>query len=258
MSWASHRQTQYLSGLLIFIGLVVFIIAWPSISRKPTCSDGKQNGTETGIDCGGSCQRICNADASEPIVLWQRAFPVTGSDYNLVALVENRNKQAAVAQASYEFRIYNSSNILIGRRLGTTFIPPDQQFAIFEPRFDSGASDIKSVTFDFTSPFIWLKKNPTFQTLPVTIDNVLMGSDKSNPSITARINNNSIYDLPAFNVVTILYDADHNAINASETHKDGLASNASSSLIFTWPQPFSDNPVTKDMIIMLNPFTTSF
>jgi len=28
--------------------------------RKPTCSDGKKNGNETGIDCGGSCPRCAD------------------------------------------------------------------------------------------------------------------------------------------------------------------------------------------------------
>jgi hypothetical protein len=29
----------------------------------PTCSDVKQNGSETGIDCGGSCTQVCRVQA---------------------------------------------------------------------------------------------------------------------------------------------------------------------------------------------------
>jgi hypothetical protein len=108
MSWASRRQFQYIGGLVAFLAIIALIIAWPTITRKPTCTDGKQNGGENGVDCGGSCQKICNADVSEPIVLWSRAFPVTGNIYNLVSFVENRNKEAAVMQVSYEFRIYST------------------------------------------------------------------------------------------------------------------------------------------------------
>jgi hypothetical protein len=258
MSWASRRQFQYISGLLIFLGLIGLIIAWPYITKAPTCTDGKQNGGERGVDCGGSCQRICNADASEPVILWYRAFPVTGSVYNLVAFVENRNKEAAIAQVSYEFRIYDTNNILIGRRQGKTFIPANQQFAIFESRFDSGASDIKSVNFDFTSPFVWLKKKPVIQTLPIRVDEIIMSEDKSSPSLTARINNDSIYDLPSFDVVALLYDIKHNVINASKTHKEGLDTNQNSLLLFTWPNPLTDDPATKDILVQVNPFTTPF
>ena len=31
----------------------------------PTCTDGIQNGTETGVDCGGSCSACSNP---EPII----------------------------------------------------------------------------------------------------------------------------------------------------------------------------------------------
>jgi hypothetical protein len=258
MSWASRRQFQYIGGLVAFLAIIALIIAWPTITRKPTCTDGKQNGGENGVDCGGSCQKICNADVSEPIVLWSRAFPVTGNIYNLVSFVENRNKEAAVMQVSYEFRIYSTDNILIGRRQGKTFIPPNQQFAIFESRFDAGTSQIRSVRLDFTSPFVWLKKKPTIQTLPVTIDNIILTTERGNTSLTARVNNDSIYDLPAFDVMTILYDINHNAINASRTHKDGLTSNDNSLLLFTWPQPLNDEVASKDVFLLINPFTTPF
>lgn len=251
---------QYLSGLFGVIAIIVLIIIWPIITRKPTCFDGKRNGDERGVDCGGICQKICTADTTEPVILWYRAFPVTGNVYNLVAFVENRNKEAAVMQVNYEFKIYDTRNILIGRREGKTFIPANQQFAVFEPRFDAGASEVRSVSFDFTSPFVWYKKPPTIQTLPIQIDNIIFdeGSKDTTPTLTARARNDSIYDLPEFDVIAILYDQNHNAINASKTHKDGLPSNEFSPLLFTWPQTLSSTPATKDLILMVNPFTTPF
>ncbi len=257
MSWAARRQAQYLLGLFGFIALVAFIIVYPMLTKPATCSDGKRNGGESGIDCGGSCQRICNSDVSEPIILWKRAFPVSNSNYNLVAYIENHNKAAAVAVASYEFRIYDTNNLLIGRRQGTTFIPPNQQFAVFEPRFDAGKSEVRSILFEFTSPFIWVKMEPKLQTFPINVDNIVYGDDKTAPTMTARIKNESVYDLPAFDVMAILYDTEHNAINVSKTHKDGLESNTNAPLLFTWPLPFSTDPVTQDVLPQINPFTIS-
>lgn len=258
MSWASRRQSQYIAGLVGFFAIIALIILYPILTKPATCTDGKRNNGEAGVDCGGACQRICNADASEPIIIWKRAFPVSNSNYNLVALVENRNKDAAVAQASYEFRIYDANNLLIGRREGTTFIPANQQFAVFEPRFDAGLGEVKSVLFEFTSPFVWIKKPPTIQTLPIFIDNAIYGEDKTSPTLTARITNDSVYDLPEFDVITILYGEDRNAINASKTHKDGLATNKNTPILFTWPLPFTQEPVTQDILLQINPFTTPF
>lgn len=258
MTWAAKRQMQYILGILAVIGVFILIIIWPIITQKPTCSDGKKNGGEKGIDCGGICQRVCTEDVSEPVILWKRAFPVTGNIYNLVALIENRNKSVAINKISYEFRIYDTNNILIGRRTGTTFIPPNQQFAVLEPRFDSGQSKIKSVVFEFTPPFVWLKKEPTINNLPIKVENIILGDDKISPTLTAVVNNESVYELPEFDVVAILYDINGNAINVSKTHKDSLPSNQKTPVLFTWPNPLPTDVATKDILVQINPFSASF
>lgn len=258
MSWALQRQLKYFSGLVFFLALILFIIIAPVIFKKPTCTDTKQNGDESGVDCGGSCALMCKSDVTDPVVLWSRSFPVIGTNYNLVAYIENRNKNSAVAVASYEFRIYDANNKLIGRREGKTFIPPNQQFAIFESRFDAGQSEVKSVTFDFTGSLVWVKKAPTLQTLPIRVNNISFDNNKDTPTLSATVNNDSIYDLPEFDVVAILYDVDHNAINASRTRKDSLKNNNKLPIVFTWPEVLSAVPITEDILVQINPFSVSF
>ena len=258
MSWASRKQFKYLSIIFIFLVVIIFIIIFPIIFKKPTCSDGKQNGVETGIDCGGSCSLMCEEDISQPVIMWSRAFPVVGSNYNLVAFIENRNKTSGVVSASYEFRVYDSKNTLIGRRSGTTFIPPNQQFAVFESRFDAGESTIKSVSFEFSPNLPWIKKFSTLQTLPIKAKNILFDNNSDTPSLSAIINNDSVYNIPEFDIIAILYDINGNAINASKTHKSKLLSNSSMSVTFTWPEVLSAIPVTEDVLISINPFSISF
>lgn len=258
MSWASKKKFKYASGFILFVLIIAFAFTYKIIFKKPTCSDGKLNGTETGIDCGGSCSLMCKEDVVSPVILWSRAFPVVENNYNLVAMVENRNKNSGVVSASYEFRVYDTNNKLLGRKEGKTFIPPNQQFAVFESRFNAGESSIKSVAFEFTGPIIWIKKAPTLQNLPISINNIVFNDDKDNPNLSATIVNNSIYDLPEFDVVAILYDVDRNAINASKTHKSGLSSNNKTPVIFTWPELLSAFPATKDILISINPFSVSY
>jgi hypothetical protein len=258
MTWATKRQLQYIMMFVVFILIILFIFLYPVIFKKPTCTDGKQNGDETGIDCGGSCQLMCKEKTSDPLVLWSRAFKVSSNAYNLVAFIENQNKNSGIEDIPYEFRVYDVKNRMIGRSTGSTFIPPNKQFAIFEARFDPGLAQIKSVTFEFTGTFIWVKKEPTIDSLPIYVDNIVMGEDKKNPSLSARIRNESIYELPSFDVITILYDENNNAINASKTVKDGLASNDSMSVFFTWPEALTGSPVIKDVLVSINPFTAPF
>jgi hypothetical protein len=258
MTWAAKRQLQYIMMILGFIFIILFIFLYPIIFKKPTCFDGKQNGDETGIDCGGSCSLMCKQNTSDPFILWSRAFKVADNAYNLVALVENQNKNSAIENISYEFIVYDVNNRMIGRREGTTFIPPNKQFAVFESRFDPGLAQIKSVLFEFTEPFVWVKKEPTINSLPIYVDNVTLGEDTKNPSLSARVKNESIYDLPPFDVIAILYDAEHNAINVSKTITDGLSSNNNMPVSFTWPNTLTSVPVIKDVLVQINPFTVSF
>jgi hypothetical protein len=258
MSWASRRQFLYLTGFLLFVALTFLFIFWGTIFKKPTCMDGKQNGTELGVDCGGICQKMCRSQVSDPIVLWSRAFKVAGSSYNLLAYIENQNKDSAAYLAPYEFRVYDESGLVIDTRRGKVSIPPNQRFAIFEARIDAGNSTPRSVSFDFTEPLVWYKKMPKIQTEPVKIERILLSDNDGAPVLTASVVNDSIYNLPEFDVIAIVYDQNRNAIGVSSTHKYGLSSNQKTDVVFTWPEPFSDFAVFQDLIISVDPFTLPF
>ncbi len=56
MSWASRRRTTYLTGVILFFVVIIGgPVAYLILSVAPTCTDGTQNGGETGIDIGGPC-----------------------------------------------------------------------------------------------------------------------------------------------------------------------------------------------------------
>lgn len=257
MSWSGKRKLQYLGGVFGVFFIILFIFLYPIIFKKPTCTDGKMNGDEKGIDCGGVCSRMCKNTTVDPIIHWSRAFFVGENIYNFVAYIENQNQNSGIANINYEFRAYDSNNKLLGRRNGTTYIPPNKKFAIFESHFDAGESKVKSITFEFIPPYNWVKKDSTLNNLALYVDNVLIGKDVKNPSLSASVKNDSIYDAPYFEAIAILYDEQGNAINASKTYKDGLASGGSLPIFFTWPEEFRSVPVIKDILIQINPFNTS-
>ncbi len=258
MSWAGRRQFVYSFGFLIFVLGVLAMLFYPLIYKKPTCSDGKINGTESGVDCGGSCRLYCSAQVSAPVVLWSRIFPISGSKYNLIAYVENQNIDAAVPDINYEFRVYDTEGKLIGRREGHTFIPPNQRFGIFEAHFDVGKSTPKNTVFQFTSQPIWVKQPAITQALPIRVDRITYSEDNDTPLLQARIRNDSIFDAPSFDIIAILYNDSNNAIGVSKTRLDGLSKNQNLPITFTWPKSFAEEPVVKDIIPQINPFLVKF
>ncbi len=66
--WSRMRKRLVLIILIVAIVVLIGVPLYFLFYKAPTCSDGLMNGDETGVDCGGSCQRLCTAE-SLPIVI---------------------------------------------------------------------------------------------------------------------------------------------------------------------------------------------
>lgn len=255
MTWAFKRQFAYLSILIVFFLGLGFLFAYPYINSKPTCSDAKQNGAETGIDCGGSCARACNFEVDRLSVVWARSFRVTDGRYNAVAYVENQNINTAIYRIKYRFRFADKDNLYIGMREGETFVPPSGKFAIFEPAIGVGNSTPVYTTFEFTETPVWVKvSKQEIEKMKVVVSDIRLEDETTTPRMTADMKNGSLYNIPEVNVVALLYDKEGNAISVSRTFVDVLRGEQTVPLSFTWPEPFQTPVVLKEIIPMYNIF----
>lgn len=255
MTWALKRQIFYISIFVTFLFIFGFLIIYPYVNKTPTCADNKQNGTETGVDCGGLCARACLAEVDKISVLWARAFRVVPGRYNAVAYLENHNKNTAVNKISYRFRFANADNIYIGKREGSTYVPPSGKFAVFEPGIDIGNSIPVYATFEFTQIPEWIQVPlEKISQLQVLVSNITLVNEKTSPVLSATIKNNSFFIMPEMDIVAILYDANHNVVSTSRTYLDELIGGESREVNFTWPEPFSGQIVAQEIIPQYNIF----
>ena len=235
-----------------------FLLFYPQFNKAPTCTDGKQNGTETGIDCGGSCARACTSQVNQISILWSRAFRVVPGRYNAVAYLENHNSNTAIEKISYRFRFADKDNIYIGKRDGETFIPPQGRFAIFEPAIDVGNSIPVYTTFEFTETPNWIQvSQKKVDQLKVFVSNIKLQNESTEPKLSAVVTNNSLFKIPEISFVVILYDALGNAISASHTYLPVLAGNEIADINFTWREPFTKPVVVKEIIPMFDIFSVN-
>lgn len=256
MTWAFKRQTFYVVVLVLFFSVFAFLMISPSLNKAPTCLDGKQNGNETGVDCGGSCANACLSQVDQISVLWARAFRVIPGRYNAVAYIVNHNKNTAVQKINYKFRFADENNVYIGKREGATFIPPSGNFAVFEPGIDIGNSIPVYVTFEFTQVPYWLQvSQEKINQLKVPISNIQLTDETTSPRLSATIKNNSLFTIPDINVIAILYDKSGNAISASRTYLNQLAPLENADINFTWPEPLPSTVVAKEIIPMYDIFS---
>lgn len=242
MSWASRRRFAYIS---IFIVVALLIIGWVGFKffyEPPTCFDGKQNGDEAGIDCGGVCERVCSFEAIEVRVLWSRFFEVAPGVYNAVALLDNPNVGALARAVDYSLKLYDSAGVLVYERKGEIDIPPENRFAVFESNIVTGERIPRQSFFEFQEAPNWQRAEGN--RLQLKADNILLTNEEDTPRVTAQLKNKSLEPVEDIEAIAILFNESTNAIAASRTVIDFLPGDGETELIFTWPRPF-DTPVAQ-------------
>ncbi len=253
MTWALRHQLFYLGILALFISGIAFFVVYPSLSRAPTCMDGRMNGVETGVDCGGSCLLACRVETEEISVLWARSFEVVPGRYNAVAYLRNHNENKVAEGVAYRFRFADKNNLYLGDRRGTVFVPPNGNFAVFEGGINMETAEPVYTTLEFESVPIWLQvSNDKVDQLKVITPDIELINEATNPYLTATLRNNSLFEIPEVSAVAILYDIAGNAVNTSHTVISDLEGEEERIINFTWPEPFKAAIVRTEIIPMFN------
>lgn len=235
--WATKRRIEYGGVFILALALIFTGVFFAVFHRTPTCSDGKQNGDEAGIDCGGSCKLICTSDALTPVVLWSKIFNVSGDVYSAVAYVENPNINSKNAKAGYKFKILDANNKLIATKTGETSIPKNKKFAVFEVGIVLKDVKPKLAQFEFTSFGPWEKD--TQKEPEITIRHSALLSTTTAPRIDGTIQNDSLtQSVHSLELDVFITDSKGNAVAASRTFVDSLGVHTSQDFVFTWPKPF--------------------
>ncbi len=255
--WAQRRKRNILIGIGVILLLIFLIVFFTASRKKASCFDGIKNGTETGIDCGGSCTKVCEAEARNLVVWWERPFKVSKGVYNVVAYFENQNLDAGIKKLPYEFRLYDHNNILVAKpRRGLTWVEPNRRSAIFESGIKTGEKEAYTAFFKILAPYQWVKTDPSFSYNLFHIGSPELSEQDTSPKVSAQIKNESSYYFRDLPVVVILYNKRGNAIAASRTYIDDLAPGAEAEVHYSWPQAF-DEPVSRiEIIPRVNPFSS--
>jgi hypothetical protein len=246
MSWGTHRRNTVLFTLFLFIGLPTALISFWIFYDKPSCLDNKQNGSELGVDCGGTCELLCTNQVTEPVALWERYFRVSNGVYNILAYVENPNPAAYVHDAHYIFKLYNEDNTLIAEKKGVTSIAPKSVRPVIENNISTFEQVPTRITFEFEGELTYEQTEPKDSI--VLIKDEYIENEKTSPRIKAKIQNLSLKTIQDINVVVLTYDVFDNVLGTSETFVERLNPEEIRDIVFTWPQPFADDVTRIELI----------
>jgi hypothetical protein len=231
--WRFRRRVLYVGSFALLAVLVGAWFVWKIFfSTPPSCFDGKQNGGETGLDCGGPCALLCANQVNQPVVLWALAFPTGPSTYTAAAYIQNNNNGAGARQVHYSFQLFDADNSLVVEHDGVMDLPPLQTIPIIVPNINVGNRTVAHTLFAFSETPVW-EKIPA-QSLPsLSVSNQNLSADATR--LSATVTNNAITDASAFTAVAVLFDTSGTAQAASESTLSGLAHLSSTNVTFTWP-----------------------
>ena len=251
--WAFWRRVQYGTGYLTFLGLIFTGVYFLYFYTPATCFDLDQNGEEIGIDCGGVCTRICAFTVAPPKVLWSKSFLIQPGQYNAVAYIENKNVVAGTPAISYIFRLYDGAG-LITERTGTTVLPPNSTYPVFEGRINTEGRVPTETTLELKPADMWLPSIYGREQFRTT-DLKLVEAD-TRPKLNVKIENTDLKEALGVEVVATIFDQSGIPLTASQTFIDLFAGRSQKDITFTWPQSIAKTirscAVPTDIVIAID------
>lgn len=246
LTWSLRRKLLY-SGTTIFVALLIVVFIWfKYFNVPPTCFDGRQNGNEIGVDCGGSCALLCVSQTSDPTVLWARAFPNGANTYTAAAYIHNPNA-AGAHDVGYAFQFFDADNKLVQEKDGVMDIPPQQTVPVVEPMIYAGNRTIVRTLFSFANTPVW-KRVPKGTIPELRVKSQTLSSDTKRLDATIA-NSSLVQNAPEVTVIAVLFDSQGIARAASKSLVPVVPSNSSEQVVFTWPQS-TDNIARTEVTIL--------
>ena len=244
------RRIIYLSAIIILFALVFGV---PTIYKiyvaiPPECPPGTLR-PEGMTD--GPCPYLDGRYLSPYGVMWARSFKVREGSYNGVAYIQNPNDNAGVAEVNYRFRLFDDSNVLVADKEGRTFIMPGGITPVFVSSIPTGNREVVHTFFDFTSPLIWQIATDTTKYIVVT--NKKIEDVGTAPRLSADAQNTTVVPIRNLSFVAVVFDPQGNAFASSATVVPFLGPNATTKVVFTWPQAFPIDVGRLDVIARVPP-----
>ncbi len=247
-TWAQRRRLMIISAGVLAVLLIASVITALALYRAPMCTDGKQNGKETGIDCGGPCPYLCSADMTQPQASFAVPLSPQSGRTDFIAYIPNTNPTAGIYHAKYTLELRDSQGSLITTKQGTINLPPNTTAPLFIPRAYQGSQRVAQAFLTLDPSSLVYPRTYQRPILPLISNVDATHLHDPAPKVTATLVNQSARAMYGVEVVITIFDAKKNAIGASETYVPTLPAQGTAPLVFTWNAPFSSTPASIDIL----------
>ena len=234
--WAVWRRIQYSLGFFVVLGLLSTLTYYQFFRHPGNCFDAIMNESETGVDCGGTCVRICALSVTPPTIVWADSFKIIDGQYNAVAYIQNKNSVAGTPALSYTFQLFDGDTMVAERR-GSTVLPPNSEYPIFEGRIQTNGRNVTNTKLILDPADMWVPASlgrEQFRTSNLNLSGV-----DAKPRLDVKIENTELTKADKVEVVATLFNDAGKAVTASQTFIDVLEGRTAKDIVFTWPNPIA-------------------
>lgn len=231
---------------IFYLALFLTISYLLYLPFKPpeTCSDGRKNQNEIGIDCGGVCVSCQAEPVLDDIVVTETTWVSggNGNKFDLVAKISNPNNDYGASFLTYVFQAKNSSGVVFFEKSGTSFILPKEEkyiVAISVPLLES-PSNISVVLSDVGwEKFSGYKEKPSLDVYNRRFEYISSGVGFGEAK--GLVVNNSPFDFADIGIVVVLRDGRSRIIAAQKTDMQTIRSGERRDFTLKWPDSFPGN-----------------
>jgi hypothetical protein len=248
MEWAQKRRWMVITVITTCVLAALAILGFAIFYDTPTCTDRKQNGEETGIDCGGTCSTVCSAEATPASVRFSRALLQSGRS-DLIAYIDNPNRDAFAEDAIVKLDVYAQDGTLVERRVKVT-LPANASTPVYIPGIADVPVQRVFASFEEGSP-LWTR-GQGWEMTPPKVENISITDAESRPRITATLVNQTAYVDNNIPLVATVFADDGSVVAASQTVVRLLPAQGTSQAVFTWNEPFSGPAARVDIVPLLS------
>lgn len=236
MEMSTNKKRILIISIYSAIFLAIVLAIYFALRPNATCSDGKQNQNEKGIDCGGVCVP-CEEKSGKDLVVVEKTFVDGGNGtYDFIVKVNNPNNKIGSPSFSYIVKLLDNSGTVVSEKKGKTYILPAESRYIAELGLTptNGATPT-SATFEVTNVEWKTLTGVSKPSLNIYNKNVQTESAGSNVSAQALLRNESSYDLAKIRIIGVLRDGSGNIIAVNSTEKETVRAGEERDFKFIWP-----------------------
>ncbi len=245
IDWSSKRRLIIIAIVAIFVAVSV-LIAYFIFRPARTCFDGKKNQNEHGVDCGGVCAIQCKNEKKELVTRWTKTFDMGNGIYDVAALVENPNQDAAVLSFNYTVELIDDSGRVILSNPLSTFANAGDHFLLFAGGLNTGGIKAANVRLTISPDYIFTKAQlKKEKDISVVSYNLIAPDNK--PRLVAEIQNQTTKTFSRLPVSVVISDK-NGAVAVSQTVVDELGPREKKTITYTWPQPIKYEADTESCV----------